>query len=117
MNSATQHSIEAGLAAAGSKATYTGPGVVLSGWLFSNEFAIFIGVVIGVAGFLVNWYYRHKLTSIEIKTKLDELQLRQEQNERDKAEHAARMKTFHSRKDDHALCRHEEGICLHNERI
>ena len=85
MNSATQHSVDATLAAVGSKTTYTGAGMTISGWLMSSEFAVLIGVVIGVAGFIVNWYYRHKLTSYEIK-------LKQEQNERDKKEHALKMK-------------------------
>jgi hypothetical protein len=107
--------IDAALAAAGSKATYTGSGMVLSGWLFSSEFAVFIGIVIGVAGFLVNWYYRHKLTTVEIKFKLDELHLKQEQNERDKVEHNFKMQTFRQRAEDHKDCFHEEGVCKHTE--
>lgn len=117
MNSTTQHSIDAALAATGSKATYTGSGMVLSGWLFSSEFAVFVGVVIGIAGFIVNWYYRHKLTNTEIKFKLDELQMKQEQNERDKAEHIARMQTMHSRKDDHSLCDHAKGVCIYTNKV
>lgn len=34
--------------------------MTLTGWFFSSEFAVLMGVLIGVAGFLVNWYYRHK---------------------------------------------------------
>lgn len=54
------HTMDASLAAAGSKATYAGSGMTLGGWLVSSEFAVLVGIVIGVAGFLVNWYYRHK---------------------------------------------------------
>ena len=54
------HTIDATIAAAGSKATYTGAGMTISGWLLSSEFAVLMGIVIGVAGFLVNWYYKHK---------------------------------------------------------
>lgn len=56
----TTHTIDAALAAAGSKATYTGAGMTISGWLLSSEFAVLVGILIGVGGFLVNWYYRHK---------------------------------------------------------
>ncbi len=55
-----QTTFEATMAATGSKATYTGAGASVFGWLTSNEFAVLVGVVIAVAGFLVNWYYRHK---------------------------------------------------------
>ena len=95
----TQQTIDTALAAAGSKATYTGSGMVLSGWFFSSEFAVLVGIMIGIAGFLVNWYYRHKLTSTEIKFRLDELHLKHEQNEREKLEHSQRMDTLRSRQD------------------
>lgn len=64
------------IAAAGSKATYTGAGMTVGGWLLSSEFAVLIGVLIGVAGFLVNWFYRHR------------------QDERERAEHEARMRRY-----------------------
>lgn len=105
--------VDAALAAAGSKATYTGSGMVLSGWFFSSEFAVLIGIVIGIAGFLVNWYYRHKLTAAEIKFKLDELHLKQEQNERDKLEHKFKLQTLKHNADDHSDCFHKEGVCKH----
>lgn len=57
---ANQQTIEATLAAAGSKATYTGAGTSIFGWLTSNEFAVLVGTLIAVGGFVVNWYYRHK---------------------------------------------------------
>lgn len=52
--------VETTAAALGSKATYTGAGMTLSGWLLSSEFAVLAGLILGVAGFLVNWYYKHK---------------------------------------------------------
>ena len=103
----TQQAIDTALAAAGSKATYTGSGMVLSGWFFSSEFAVLVGILIGVAGFLVNWYYRHKLTSTEIKFRLDELHLKHEQNEREKLEHNHRMSVMKSKQDD----LHKPHIC------
>lgn len=60
MNEHQQVAIETTAAAVGSKATYTGAGMTLSGWLLSSEFAVLAGLVLGVAGFLVNWYYKYK---------------------------------------------------------
>ncbi len=68
--------LDASLAAAGSKATYAGSGMTLGGWLVSSEFAVLVGIVIGIAGFLVNWFYRHR------------------QDRRERAEHEARMRQF-----------------------
>ena len=52
--------VDATIAAVGSKATYTGAGMTISGWFLSSEFAVRAGIVLGVAGFTVNWYYKHK---------------------------------------------------------
>ena len=51
---------DAAAAAVASKVTYGSAGLTGFGWLFSNEFAVFAGIVIGLLGFLVNWYYRHR---------------------------------------------------------
>lgn len=83
-NAAT-HAIEAALAGVGSKATYTGAGMTIGGWVLSSEFAVLFGMVIGVLGLMVNWYYKHKLTMAEIR-------LREEHAAREREEHAARMK-------------------------
>lgn len=64
------------IAAASSKATYTGAGMTVGGWLLSSEFAVLVGIVIGVAGFLVNWFYRHR------------------QDAREREEHEARMRGY-----------------------
>jgi hypothetical protein len=55
-----QTTFEATMAATGSKATYTGAGASVFGWLLSNEFAVLVGVLIAIGGFCVNWYYKHK---------------------------------------------------------
>lgn len=70
------HTVDGTIAAAGSKTTYAGAGMTVGGWLLSSEFAVLVGIVIGVAGFLVNWYYRHK------------------QDLRERAEHQARMRGY-----------------------
>lgn len=51
---------QAALAALGSKATYGGAGTSVAAWAVSSEAGIVIGIVIGVAGLLVNWYYKAK---------------------------------------------------------
>ena len=81
---ATSHAIETTLAATGSKATYTGAGMTIGGWFLSSEFAVLMGMLIGMAGFLVNWFYKHKLTVAEIR-------LKEEQAAREREAHAARM--------------------------
>lgn len=55
-----QAAFETAAAAAGSKATYTGAGASVAGWFFSSEFGVLIGVLLGIAGFAINWYYKHK---------------------------------------------------------
>lgn len=52
--------IEATASAVASKATYTGAGMTIGGWFLSSEFAVLVGMLVGVAGLLVNWYYKHK---------------------------------------------------------
>ena len=65
--------LDATIGTAASKATYAGAGMTISGWLLSSEAAILIGIVVGVAGFAVNWFYKHR------------------EDKRQQAEHEARM--------------------------
>jgi hypothetical protein len=55
-----QQTVDATLAAAGTKATYTGAGTFTVGWLLSSEFGILVGIVIGVAGLVMQFYYSRK---------------------------------------------------------
>lgn len=56
-----QHTtIEAAMSAVGSKATYTGAGACVMGGLLSSELGVLVGLFLGVAGFGMNWYYKHK---------------------------------------------------------
>lgn len=73
--------MEAAIAASATKATYGGAGATVAGWLLSNEAAVLIGLLVGVAGFLVNWYYRHQ------------------QHKREQREHDARMSALSSGQD------------------
>jgi hypothetical protein len=56
----TQATVDATLAAFGSKATYTGASASVLGWMLSSEFGVIFGLLLGVGGFAINWYYRHK---------------------------------------------------------
>lgn len=66
----------AAVAGAASKVTYGGSAAAVGGWFLSNEFAVLAGLLIGLAGFVVNWYYRHKeykLREREHKARMSEL--------------------------------------------
>lgn len=60
MKSETIDAIDVSMAAIGTKATYTGVGVSGLGWFLSNEFFGLAGILIGLAGLVITWYYKHK---------------------------------------------------------
>lgn len=78
----SQDAIEAAAAgaaaSAASKVSLGASATAVGGWFLSNEFAVLAGLVIGVIGLGVQWYYRHK-----------EYKLRER-------EHMARMSEFWS---------------------
>lgn len=76
--------LDVGVPAAASKATYVAAGVTVGGGLSTNEVVAIGGFLLGVLTFSVNWYYKHKLTTVEIRVRL-------EAAERERAEHNARM--------------------------
>ena len=55
-----RETLETTAAALGSKATYAGSTTSIVGWLMSNEFAVVSGMVLGLAGLVINWYYKRK---------------------------------------------------------
>lgn len=52
--------IEQVATAVADKATIGGAGTGFLGWLMENNVLGLLGVLIALAGFLVNWYYKHK---------------------------------------------------------
>lgn len=60
MEAAHQHAFDATIAAAASKATYAGASGSIVAWFLSSEFGMLAGIVIGLVGLAVNWYYKHK---------------------------------------------------------
>jgi len=71
---------DAAIANIATKTLYSGS--VLSGfggWLLSSQGVGFVGICLAIAGFGVNWYYRHKQDSRE--SKLHEAQMKELQKE------------------------------------
>jgi lysozyme len=60
MTQTTTHALDATVSATASKATYGGAGMTIGGWFLSSEFAVLVGMLAGVCGLLVNWYYKAK---------------------------------------------------------
>lgn len=60
MSPEQQATFDATMAAAGSKATYTGATTSIVGWVLSSEFGVLVGLLLGIGGFVINWYYKHK---------------------------------------------------------
>lgn len=60
MQAPSTNTIDAAIAAAGSKATYAGAGASLSGWLLSSEAGVMFGIVLGIIGLLVNFYFKRR---------------------------------------------------------
>jgi hypothetical protein len=52
--------LDAAIAASASKATYTGAGMSVTGWLLSSEAAVLFGLILGIAGLLVNIYFKRR---------------------------------------------------------
>jgi hypothetical protein len=65
--------IDATIAAVGWNTTKAGAGTTLIGWLLSSEGTALLGILIGVIGLCIQWYYKHK------------------QDRREQREHEARM--------------------------
>lgn len=66
--------IDVTFAAVGSKATYAGAGTSFASWVFSSEFGVLVGIVLGVLGLLINIYFKGR------------------QDAREQMEHEARMR-------------------------
>lgn len=76
--------LNSAISSAATKTTVAGSGMSVGGWVVNSDFAAIAGVVLAFAGFVVNWYYQHRMLKAELR-------LKAEQAERERAEHAARM--------------------------
>lgn len=84
---AARHTIDATMAKIGTGVTTTSGVTSVVGGLTLNDTAIIVGMVGVVAGLVIQWYYRHKLTMVEIR-------LKEEQAKRDHEAHIARMEMY-----------------------
>jgi hypothetical protein len=76
-------SIDAALATIGHKTAQGGVGITFVGWALSSEGTAVIGILMGLVGLSIQWYYRRKQDRRE-----------EEQDRREAAEHEARMKAM-----------------------
>jgi hypothetical protein len=53
-----EHITDASIAAAASKSTYTGAGLTITGWLFSSQAAVAVGMLVGILGLITNFVFR-----------------------------------------------------------
>jgi len=60
MDTTNQIAYETTMAAVGSKATYGGASATVASWFMSSEFGMLMGILIGVAGLAINFYYKRK---------------------------------------------------------
>jgi hypothetical protein len=77
----SREALEAAVAGAASKATYGGAGASVASWFLSSEFGVMAGLLLGVAGFLVNLYFKRQ-----------ENDRQQARARREEEEHQARMR-------------------------
>lgn len=56
----TSHAAEPAASAVASKFGYAGSGATIVGGLLSNEMAVAVGMLVGVLGFAIGWFYKHK---------------------------------------------------------
>ena len=60
MNLIPQGTTDAAFAAIGHKTAQTGATTTLLGWVLSSEFGVLVGIVLGIAGLSIQFYYRRK---------------------------------------------------------
>jgi len=91
MSDTTSTTVQLAQSASDAAMSKVGVGMGLSGGaaaalggLTMNTLGVIFGMVIGLLGLCIQWYYKHRLTMVEIR-------LREEAAARERAEHAARM--------------------------
>lgn len=93
-----QTASDTAMAKFGTTALFSGGTTSIVSGLTMNTIGIVFGMVIGLAGLVIQWYYKHKLTRTELLTlrersqrEAEAHQLMVERAERERAEHQARM--------------------------
>ena len=52
--------VEASMAAGASKVTGIGSGITVVGWFTQSSIGMWAGILIGILGLAVNWYFKHQ---------------------------------------------------------
>lgn len=93
-----QTASDTAMAKFGTTALFSGGTTSIISGLTMNAIGIVFGMVIGLLGLVIQWYYKHKLTRTELLTlrersqrEAEAHQLMVERAERERAEHQARM--------------------------
>jgi len=63
MNDLHEHTVDtvaSSVASVASKATYVGAGTSFIGWLATSEAGVVVGILLGVIGFVVNFYFKRR---------------------------------------------------------
>lgn len=55
-----------------SKSAYTVSGVLVLFGFTLNDIALILGMILGIATFFLNWYYKHKTLKIQLELQDDE---------------------------------------------
>lgn len=92
----SRDTIDAAVATTGSKVTFTGAGTSALSALFSSQAGVLYGVVIGIAGILVNWHFKRRAEKREQEARQRDQEARQRQEHREQLEHEARMRQLES---------------------
>jgi len=54
------HNLDSTVAAVASKLTGAGSVMTMFGWFTSSNFGMWAGILIGILGLVVNWYFKHR---------------------------------------------------------
>jgi hypothetical protein len=60
VNLFSSQTIDATLAAVGNRTAQAGGGTTVASWILSSEFGVLVGIIIGVSGLVMQWYYNRK---------------------------------------------------------
>jgi beta-lactamase regulating signal transducer with metallopeptidase domain len=74
------HLTDAAIASAGNKTMYAGASTTIAGWLTVNNVVAVLGLLIAMAGFLTNYYYRRRDHKITTRLALEEADRRAERH-------------------------------------
>lgn len=96
MSDSIGSSVDAVIAAGGSKVTHAGAATIAAGWLLSSEAAVLIGILMSIGGFLTNLYFKRREDGRLRQVATDQARQVAERARQDAEYHAARMAALRS---------------------